>query len=139
MLGNSWKARRTRFFLLVPALLVVGCGLIGPTPEIGGTWLAQWPVPTEPRPPPERWEFELSGSSTVAGTFRVPSLDETSMVTGEYDDPAVSLSFEKQFLDASLSCGFRGTMAESGQTIAGTVSCVGGGYRFGGTMDLRRE
>ena len=136
-LRNTAGNAKHRLLLLLPALLVFGCGLSGPdTPEITGTWLAQDDADG-------RWEFELSGASAVTGTFLITFPDEsfalTGVVTGEYDYPAVSLGFEISFFGETMSCDFRGTMAESGQTIAGTASCTADSESFSSALDLRRE
>ena len=135
---NTKRIMKNPCLLLLPMLFGLGCGLTDPdTPVIAGTWVAQDDADG-------RWEFELSGTDAVSGTYLITFEGESfalrDSVTGQYDYPAVSLGFLIEFLDElALSCDFRGTMAESGQTIVGTAICAGDGESFASALDLRRE
>lgn len=123
--------------LVLSGLLALACGGSDPdTPSISGTWVGQ-------EIGDSRWEFQLSGSQSVSGTYVLTSgVDETALsgdVTGIYDHPAVTLGFQvRWFADRIQSCTFHGAMAESGETIDGIVGCGnGGGWRR--ELELRRE
>ncbi|MXW16803.1 MAG: hypothetical protein F4139_01080 [Gemmatimonadetes bacterium] len=127
-----------RSILLLSWLFALACGGSDPdTPRVSGTWLGQ-------DIDDGAWEFQLSGSQSVSGTYVLTYAgDATALsddVSGNYDHPAVSLDFQvRWFADLIQSCDFRGTMAESGETIGGTVTCSGDGDDWSSALDLRRE
>lgn len=125
-------------FLLVPACFGLACGRTDPgTPRIADTWKGQ-------DEESGRWEFELSGSESLSGTYLLIIIDDLSSLdgelTGRYDYPSLSLNFEiAWFADRIQSCEYVGTMAESGETIAGTVTCSADGQSWSSGLDLRRD
>ena len=121
--------------LLLSCLLPLACG-DPDTPRISGTWVGEDDENGS-------WELELSGSASLSGTYALTHGVETAVlrgeVSGQYDYPAVSLDFQiRWFADRTQTCDFRGTMAESGETIAGGVTCVGDGQEWRVTVELRR-
>ena len=135
--ARAGSAGTPRIFLL-SSLLVLACGGTDPdTPRIDDTWKGE-------DDSSGRWEFELSGSESLSGTYLLIIVDDLSTLedelTGRYDYPSVSLDFEiAWFADRIQSCNYSGTMAESGETIAGTVSCSADGQGWSSVLDLRRD
>lgn len=127
-------ARNTCMALLC-CLLPVACG-DPDTPRVSGSWLGE-------DDDNGSWELELSGSASLSGAYVLTHGVETAAlrgdVSGRYAYPEILLDFEiRWFADRIQSCEFRGTMAESGETIAGSVACVGDGQEWRVTLDLRR-
>ena len=121
--------------LLLSCLLPLACG-DPDTPRISGNWLGE-------DNDGGAWELELSGSASLSGTYVLTHGSETGALRGEvsgrYDYPDVSLDFRiTWFADRIQTCEFRGTMAESGETIAGGVTCVGDGQEWRVAVNLRR-
>ena len=133
----AWNFANNPSTLLLAWLLAVACGGSDPdTPRIAGTWLGQDRDDSS-------WELTLSGTQSLSGTYVVTYAGESTAlsddVTGRYEHPTVSLEFQvRWFADVIQSCNFRGTMAESGETIDGTVTCSGDGDDWSSALDLRR-
>jgi len=129
----------TRFALPLLAYLASGCGLTDPDiPEIAGKW-------TGTDNDGDRWELELTENENggLSGTYAlqiVGSLTFRDSVTGRYEYPVVSWDLEISVPGNPVQrCSFRGTMAESGQSFAGTVTCTGGGVAdWTSPLDFRR-
>lgn len=129
--------------LPVAAALALGCGPTDPEiPEIAGKW-------TGADKDGLRWELELTTeneSDALSGTYTLQvadSLTYRDSVTGRYEYPSVSWDLQIRVPgDPVLRCSFRGTMAQSGQSFAGTVTCTGfGDPGFGdwtSPLDFRR-
>ena len=115
---------RSQFVLPLLAGLALGCGL--EIPEIAGKWSGT-------DNDADRWEPELTEneSGLLSGTYTlqiVGSLTLRDSVAGRYEYPVVSWDLEISIPGSPVQrCSFRGTMAESGQSFAGTVTCTGGG------------
>lgn len=129
------KLAKSARILLLSCLLPLACG-DPDTPRISGTWTGE-------DDDNGSWELELSGSGSLSGTYVLTHRDDTAVlrgdVSGQYDYPAVSLDFQiRWFADRIQACEFRGTMAESGETIAGGVTCSGDGQEWRVTVELRR-
>ena len=121
--------------VFLSCLLPLACG-DPDTPGISGTWLGE-------DDDNGSWELELSGSASLSGTYALTHGLETAAlrgdVSGQYAYPDISLDFEIMwFADRTQTCEFRGRMAESGETMAGGVTCVGDGQEWRVTLDLRR-
>jgi len=129
----------TRFALPLLAYLASGCGLTDPDiTEIAGKW-------TGTDNDGDRWELELTENENggLSGTYAlqiVGSLTFRDSVTGRYEYPVVSWDLEISVPGNPVQrCSFRGTMAESGQSFAGTVTCTGGGVAdWTSPLDFRR-
>ena len=109
------------------AALALGCGTTDPdTPEIAGDWTG---IDNDG----DRWELELAEDpgGALSGTYTlqiVGSLTLHDSVTGTYEYPIVAWDLEISFPGYPVQyCSFRGTMAQSGRSFAGTVTCTGGG------------
>ena len=130
-----------RLTLPLPLLMVLslGCGVTDPEiPEIAGRW-------TGTDNDGDQWELELTEneSGALSGTYTlqiVGSLTFHDSVTGRYEYPTVAWDLAISVPGNPVqSCSFRGTMAQSGQSFAGTVTCTGGGVPdWTSPLDFRR-
>ena len=124
MHGNEVPGSPVRALLALLLLtpLALSCGTDPEIPAIAGEWQAT-------DIDGERWELEIAEdpSGTLTGTYTVRisgSVTLRDAVSGSYDYPAVSWALTVDFPGESpWRCYFRGTMAQSGETFAGTMTC----------------
>ena len=128
-----------RLPLLPLLMLALACGLTDPDlPAIAGTWTAT-------DQDGDSWKLDLSGTTTVSGSYLVTfstggSVALSGLVTGNYDYPAVSLALPIDYGGGLiLSCSYRGTMGQSGETFSGTQTCAYGGESATSSLDFRRQ
>ena len=118
------RPTRARLFA---AVLALSCGPEIEIPKVDGLWTGSDVDGT-------KWELELVEydvpESSVGGTYLLHgggSLAYRGAVTGRYEYPSVASNLVMVDPRESLvwRCSFRGTMAHSGQSFAGTVVCTG--------------
>ena len=131
---------QSALLLLIP--LALSCRTDPEIPAIAGEWEA---TDTEG----ERWELEIVNDNPggmLTGTVTIQLLGEGSLawrdnLTGSYDYPAVAWKLWIHYQGgSSWRCDFRGTMAQSGATFTGNVTCAqtGGGPTWSSPLDFRR-